>query len=94
MLAWFWIYGMEQKEIYSCENAKQSLFLGYYLQIIVLFSIWITINLLLPHPEHVYNLNFETAQEYIPQKLVTVSPTGLITDYNFVFAVAFSHSLH
>ena len=38
-----------QKQVYSCEYAKHSLFL-YYLLIIVSLSIRTTINLLLPHP--------------------------------------------
>lgn len=40
----------EQKEVYSCEYAKYSLFLYCYLLVIVLFSIQITVNLLLAHP--------------------------------------------
>ena len=43
------IYRVGQRWDYSCEYMKQSLFLHYYLFIIVWFSIWTTINLLLPH---------------------------------------------
>ena len=35
---------------YSCEYTEHSLFLYCYLWIIVLFSIWTTVNLLLPRP--------------------------------------------
>ena len=44
-LSW---YRVQQKEVYSCEYVKQSLFL-YYLLITVLFSTQTTVNLLLPY---------------------------------------------
>ena len=39
-----------QKKVYSCEYVKRSLFLYYYLLVIVLFSIQTTVNLLFPTP--------------------------------------------
>ena len=44
------MYRIEQKQVYSCEYAKQSLFLYYYLLVIVLFSKQKTVNLLLFSP--------------------------------------------
>lgn len=41
---------MEQKKVYSCDYAQQSLFLCYNLLSIVLFSIGTTVYFLLPHP--------------------------------------------
>ena len=41
---------MGQKYTYSCECANQSLFLCYYLLILVLFFMWTYVNVLLPHP--------------------------------------------
>ena len=41
---------MGQNEVYSCEYTKQSSFLYYYLLIIVLFSLWTSVNLVLPYP--------------------------------------------
>ena len=37
--------------MYRCEYAKQTLYLYYYISIIVLFSIQATVNLRFPHPE-------------------------------------------
>ena len=41
---------VRQKEVYSYEYTKRSLFLYYYLLITVLLSIQISVNLLLPQP--------------------------------------------
>ena len=49
---------MEGKWAYGCEYAKQSLLLYYSLLIIILFSVWPTVNLLLPHPVFQQHLFF------------------------------------
>ena len=48
------VYRDGQNELHSCEYAKQSLLLCYYLLIIVLSICITTINLLLPAPVYVY----------------------------------------
>ena len=42
-------YKVWQKWVYSCESAEQSLFLYYYLLIIISLSIQTSVNLLWPH---------------------------------------------
>ena len=53
------IYRVWQKWVYSYEYAEQSLFLYYYMLIIVLFPIQTTVNLLLSLPVSSNNKDVE-----------------------------------